>query len=337
MAREGITVGLIGTGRIGADHARTINTLDNIAGLVVADFDSNRAAMVAAELNARQVDPDKLISQVDALIVATPTNAHAEYIMAAAKAGVPVFTEKPVALDVPTTKRVVDTVAQTGTLVQVGFMRRFDKGYINARKLLGEGYIGELRRGHAVTGDYPPPPASYIPGSGGIFKDCTIHDADIIRWVTGREVVEAYVVGASRGAAYFGEQGDIDEGAGVLTLDDGSFITLQVSRNNAAGYDIRLELAGSKETISVGFAEFMAVTSAEPDFTFAQAGARYPNFYPRFVPAYASEISEFVSSVLEGGESKCTLQDALEALYICEALDLSLAEHRPVRLDEIKE
>jgi myo-inositol 2-dehydrogenase/D-chiro-inositol 1-dehydrogenase len=336
VASQGLTVGLIGTGRIGADHARTIMTLDNIAGMVVADVNTESAARIAAELGARQVEPDQLVGEVDALIVATPTNAHAEYIIAGAEAGVPVFTEKPVALDVATTKQVVDAVERTGTLVQVGFMRRFDKGYINARTLLAEGALGELRRGHAVTGDYPPPPASYIPGSGGIFKDCTIHDADVIRWVTGREVVEAYVVGASRGASYFGDQGDIDEGCGVLTLDDGTFITLQVSRNNAAGYDIRLELAGDKSTISVGFAPFMAVTSAEPDFTFEQAGPRYPNFYPRFTAAYASEISQFISTVLEGGESKCTVADALEALYICEALDRSLAEHRPVRVDEVR-
>ena len=109
-----------------------------------------------------------------------------------------------------------------------------------------------------------------------------------------------------------------------------------VSRYNAAGYDIRMELAGDKETYSVGFAEYMPITSAEPNFTFAQAGERYPNFYPRFIPAYKAEISAFIEALNTGGEISPTVADALEALYICEALDLSLKENRPVKLSEIR-
>lgn len=336
MASQALTIGLIGTGRIGADHAKTITTLDNIKELVVADADQTRAAKVAAGLGARQADPDAVIGQVDAVVIATPTNAHAEYIIAAAEAGVPVFSEKPIALDVATTKQAIEAVQRSGVLAQVGFMRRFDVGYANARRLLAEDAIGELRRAHVITGDFPPPPASYIPGSGGIFKDCSIHDVDALRWVTGREVEEVYVVGKNRGAPYFGEAGDIDEGAGVLTLDDGTLVTLQVTRYNGAGYDIRMELAGTKETLSVGFYSHTPVTSAEPGFTFQQAGERFPNFYPRFVPAYAAEIAAFIDAVNNGLPSPAPMVDALEALYVCEALDLSRAEHRPVRLAEVR-
>jgi myo-inositol 2-dehydrogenase/D-chiro-inositol 1-dehydrogenase len=336
MPKE-LTVGLIGAGRIGADHARTISTLDGIKQIVVADVETERAQKVADELGAKLSTPDTILGEVDAVVIATPTSAHADHLIAAAEAGVPIFCEKPVALDVATTKQVIETVARTGTLAQIGFMRRFDAGYINAKKLLEEGAIGELRRAHVITGDFPPPPASYIPGSGGIFKDCTIHDADILRWVTGREVEEVFVLGENRGEPYFGQYGDIDEGAGVMRLDDGTLVTMQVTRNNGAGYDIRMELAGTKETLSVGFAEFMAVTSAEPDFTFEQAGERFPNFYPRFVPAYKAEIAAFIDTLNTGGESLATVEDALEALYICEALDLSRKEHRPVKLAEVRQ
>ena len=335
-ATKNLTFGVVGIGRIGADHARTMRTVDGVGDIVLADVDSARAEAVATELGARTVAPDKILDEVEALVVTTPTSQHAEYIIAAAERHIPVFTEKPVALDAVTTKQVDDVVAQTGTLVQVGFMRRFDGGYANAKKRLGAGAIGELRRVHITMGDYPPPPASYIPGSGFLYKDCLIHDIDVLRWVTGREVVEVYTVGKNRGASYFGELGDIDESGGVLTLDDDTIATFQVSRYNGAGYDIRMELFGTQETLSVGFNTFMPVTSAEPDFVFQQAGARFPNFYPRFTPAYKAEIHEFIATVRSGGQSVATVADALQALYVCDALDLSRHENRPVRVDEVR-
>lgn len=331
-----LIVGLVGVGRIGADHARTISTLKGIKELVLADLHTERAEAVAKELGARVSTPDDIISEVDVLIIATPTVDHATHLIAAAEAGVPVFCEKPVALDIETTERVRDAVARTGNLTQIGFMRRFDEGYINAKRLLQEGAIGKLHRMHVVTGDFPPPPASYLKGSGYLFKDCTIHDADAIRWVTGKEVDEVFVIGGNLGDPYFGEEGDIDNGVGVLRLEDGTLVTMQVSRYNAGGYDIRMELAGDKETYSVGFAEYMAVTSAEPNFTFEQAGERFPNFYPRFIPAYKSEIGAFIETVSNGGDSLATVEDALEALYICEALGRSMKENRPVKISEIR-
>lgn len=229
-----LIVGLVGVGRIGADHARTISTLKGIKELVLADLHTERAEVVAKELGARVSTPDDIISEVDVLIIATPTVDHATHLIAAAEAGVPVFCEKPVALDIETTERVRDAVARTGNLTQIGFMRRFDEGYINAKRLLQEGAIGKLHRMHVVTGDFPPPPASYLKGSGYLFKDCTIHDADAIRWVTGKEVDEVFVIGGNLGDPYFGEEGDIDNGVGVLRLEDGTLVTMQVSRYNAA-------------------------------------------------------------------------------------------------------
>lgn len=331
-----LTIGVIGTGRIGADHARTIRTIDGVGDLVLADVVPEKAEAIAAELGATTAGVEEILDRVEAVVVTTPTSNHAEYIIAAAEKGIPVFTEKPVALDAKTTKEVLDVVESTGTLVQVGFMRRFDSGYINAKKRLRAGDIGDLRRVHITMGDFPPPPASYIPGSGFLYKDCLIHDADVLRWLTGLDVVEVYTVGKNRGAPYFGELGDIDESGGVWTLSDDTIATFQVSRYNGAGYDIRMELFGTTETLSVGFGSFTPVTSAEPDFVFEQAGPRFPNFYPRFTPAYKSEVREFIETLNSGGESVATVSDALEALYICDALDLSLREHRPVKVDEIR-
>lgn len=333
---KNLTFGVVGIGRIGADHARTVRTVDGVGDIVLADVDPARAEAVATELGARTVAPDKILDEVEALVITTPTSDHAEYIIAASERHIPVFTEKPVALDVETTKKVQDVVTRTGNLVQVGFMRRFDGGYANAKKRLAAGDIGELRRVNITMGDYPPPPASYIAGSGFLYKDCLIHDIDALRWVTGHEVVEVYTVGKNRGASYFGELGDIDESGGVLTLDDDTIATFQVTRYNGAGYDIRMELFGTKETLGVGFNTYTPITSAEPDFVFQQAGARFPNFYPRFTPAYKDEVREFIATVRAGGQSVATVGDALEALYVCEALGLSRAENRPVRVDEVR-
>ena len=337
MTRQ-LSVGLVGAGRIGADHAHTISTLKGVEEIVVADVEQDRAEAVAAKLGdiARVSTPEAIVGEVDALVITTPTVQHATHLIAAAEARVPVFCEKPVALDIETTKQVLQKVEESGNPTQIGFQRRFDEGYINAKKLLAEGKVGNLHRVHVVTGDYPPPPASYLKGSGYLFKDCTIHDADIIRWVTGQEVEEVHVIGANLGDPYFGQEGDIDNAVGVMRLSRGTLATMHVSRYNAAGYDIRMELAGDKETYSVGFAEYMPITSAEPNFTFAQAGERYPNFYPRFIPAYKAEISAFIEALNTGGEISPTVADALEALYICEALDLSLKENRPVKLSEIR-
>jgi len=337
MVAKSLKIGVIGIGRIGADHARTIRTVQGVGDMILADVDPARAQRVAEELGADTVSPGKILDEVDAVVITTPTSEHADYIVAAAQKGIPVFTEKPVALDAATTKAVSDVVDRTGALVQVGFMRRFDAGYINAKRRLEAGDIGELRRVNITMGDYPPPAASYIPISGNIFKDCIIHDADATRWVTGHEITEVYAIGTARGpATYIGELGDIDEGGGVWRMDDDTIVTFQVSRNNGAGYDIRTELFGTTETLGIGFNTWTPVTSAEPDFVFEQAGERYPNFYPRFTEAYQAEIRQFVETVNTGGTSVATIADALEALYICDALDLSLREHRPVKVDEVR-
>lgn len=331
-----LNIGLIGAGRIGADHARTTRKLDGVGDIIVVDVDEARAKVIADELGGRTSTLDKVLTEVDAVIITSPTSEHAAMIIAAAEAGVPIFCEKPVALDVPTTKDVLEVVTRTGTPTQIGFNRRFDKGFTKARDLVQSGELGELRRIHAIMGDFPPPAEQFVPKSGGLFKDCSVHDMDIIRWITGREVVEVFTLGKNRGADYFGKYGDVDEAVAVLELDDGTLVTHQATRNNGAGYDVRMELACSEETISVGFAEFLPVTSVEPDFTFAQAGPRYPNFYPRFTPSYAAEIAYFIKMVATGAPSPATVEDALEALYVCEALGRSRVEHRPVRIDELR-
>jgi myo-inositol 2-dehydrogenase/D-chiro-inositol 1-dehydrogenase len=162
-----------------------------------------------------------------------------------------------------------------------------------------------------------------------------IHDFDILRWVTGREVVEVYATGAARGAEYFAAAGDVDESAALLTLDDGTLCTLQGSRYNGAGYDVRMELAGTQATWVVGLDRTVPLRSAERGVSFPE-GPAVQAFWPRFVAAYNAEMTAFVAMARGEAPSPCTVDEALEALFVAEAADLSRREHRVVSLEEVK-
>lgn len=330
-------VGILGVGRIGSSHAEVLQRHPDVSSVVLADAVASRARETAERLGCESMDDvtDVPPSGVDAVVIASATGAHAELILACLDAGVPTFCEKPVALDVPTTRQVLTLVEETDVQVQIGLQRRFDRGYGRARQALLDGTLGELHRVHLLTGDQEPPPADYIRTSGGMFRDCHIHDFDIVRWVTGREVVDVYAIGSNRGADFFAASGDVDNSAALMRLDDGTLVTLQGSRYNGAGHDVRMELAGTEATYVVGLDQRTPVTSAEPDIEFP-TGAPWPNFWERFTPAYVAEMNAFVELAKGGGTSPCTVQDALEALYVAEAAELSRAEGRRVELAEVR-
>src|SRR6266545_2213433 len=242
-------VGLIGAGRIGAFHAATLRELPGVESLVIADADTGLARSVAERLGggveaAGSVD-GALSAGLDAVVIAAATPAHAELIHLALDAKLPVFCEKPVALDVAGTREVIAHVAASGVPLHVGFQRRFDAGYAAVREAVRSGQLGWLHTLRGCTCDPAPPHAAYIPTSGGIFRDCAVHDFDAIRWVTGREVTEVYATGANKGESFFAEAGDVDKATAVLTLDDGTLASVTCTRYNGAGYDVRLEACGS--------------------------------------------------------------------------------------------
>lgn len=329
-------IGVVGVGRIGAAHAEVVRNHPDVSEVIIADADPQRAAKVAADLGVRAASTtDEAFHRADALVIAAATAAHAGLIHAACQVGLPFFCEKPVAEEVPGTLRALDEVERCGVAHQIGFMRRFDAGYARARQALRTGQLGELRRVHMITADAEPPAPDYIATSGGIFRDCHVHDFDILRWVTGREVHDVYAVGANRGAASFGEVGDVDESAAVLTLTDGTLVTMQGSRYNGAGYDVRMEVAGTAASFAVGLAEYTPLTSAEHGVSFP-AGPAWRSFWPRFLPAYHAEINAFIGVAAGRDPSPCTIADALESFYVAEAATRSRLEGRPVRVEEVR-
>ncbi|MDQ3615480.1 MAG: Gfo/Idh/MocA family oxidoreductase [Actinomycetota bacterium] len=329
-------IGLLGVGRIGGAHAEVVQRHPDVDSLVLADATPGRAAEAAKHLGCDSAsDVDEVIaSGVDALVIASATESHADLIVAGARAGLPMFCEKPVAPDVETSRRVADEVRRAGVQVQIGFQRRFDTGYGAARQALREGMVGDLHRVHVVTADEKPPHSSYIPTSGGLYRDCHIHDFDILRWVTGREVVDVTAFGSNRGADFFREGNDVDNSAAVLRLDDDTLVTLQGSRYNGAGHDVRMELAGTDSTYVVGLSDRTPMKSAEHGMTFP-GGEPWPNFWVRFTPAYVAEMYAFVRVAKNSAPSPCTVDDALAALYVAEAADLSMRQGRRVEVEEV--
>jgi myo-inositol 2-dehydrogenase/D-chiro-inositol 1-dehydrogenase len=331
-------IGILGLGRIGAFHAETLSRLDAVDSLVVSDPVASATASAVERFGATAVDsPEALLaSGVDGLVIAAATDAHPALILAAVKAGVPVFCEKPVARTVEESLDVLHAVASGGVEVQIGYNRRFDAGCVAARNAVLSGELGKLHTVRSTTLDPAPPPPAYIAASGGIFRDCSVHDFDTVRWVTGREVTEVYAVGGNRGAAYIAEAGDVDTASSILTLDDGTIAVISNSRHNARGYDVRLELHGMKDSIAVGLEDKLPLRSVEPGATFP-AGTPHQFFMDRFADAYRAELTAFTEVVAGRSPSPCTVADAIEASWIAEAATLSLAEHRPVRLEEVRQ
>ena len=333
---DGLHLGVVGVGRIGVLHAATLVELDNVAGVTLADADAGRARQIAKELGTHAVaSPEALIEAgVDALVIATSTAGHVPLLELAARAGLPSFCEKPVALDLSTMDALVEDVERAGILVQVGFQRRFDAGYRAAHDAVATGALGTLLTLRAATHDPAPPSPQYIASSGGIFRDLHIHDFDAIRFVTGEEVTEVYADGAVRESAWFRESGDVDTAAAVLRLSGGALAVLTGTRHDPLGYDVRLEVFGTGDSIGVGIDDRSPLRSVEPGAT-ASGGPGYRNFLERFEAAYRSELEAFVVTVLTGGPSPCTLAEARAALVVALAADRSRAERRPVPIEEV--
>jgi myo-inositol 2-dehydrogenase / D-chiro-inositol 1-dehydrogenase len=322
-------LGLIGLGRIGSFHAQTLTDLPVVDSLVVTD--------AVPSLDAEPADgPAALLAAgVDGVVVAAATDAHPELILAAVEAGLPVFCEKPVARTMAEGLEVQRRVEAAGVPVQLGYQRRFDAPFSVSWAAVASGELGWLHTVRATTLDPAPPPAAYVAVSGGIFRDCSVHDFDSIRWVTGREVAEVYATGANRGDELFARAGDVDTSAAVLTLDDGTLVLVSNSRYNPRGYDVRMELHGSRDSIAVGLEDHLPLRSVEPGVTFP-AGEPYQFFMDRFLPAYRAELEAFCEVVAGRRPSPCTVADALEAGWIAEACTTSLQLHRPVRMEEVR-
>ncbi|KUM42176.1 Gfo/Idh/MocA family oxidoreductase [Arthrobacter sp. EpRS71] len=335
-----VILGLVGVGRIGVMHANNIVALKeglSLRGvnlhLRLTDVATEHARSMAADLGAEFLPSvgELLASGLDGLVIATGTATHPELIRAGVDAGIPVFCEKPVALNVTEALPVLDYVRENNGVVQIGHQRRFDAGYMEARRAFQAGELGWIHSLRAVTCDMTPPPIGFLASSGGLFRDCSVHDFDILRWLTGREIVEVYAKGSNNGDPAIGGVGDVDTAVALITFDDGTMGTVSASRYNGAGHDVRLEIQGSKGSLVVGLDAKTALLSAEGGVTFPD-GDPHQSFAERFDQAYNSEMVAFVELVMGERDNPCTPEDAVAASRVADAAQESLASGVPVRV-----
>jgi myo-inositol 2-dehydrogenase / D-chiro-inositol 1-dehydrogenase len=328
-------VALIGAGRIGRLHARLLSATPGIDELVVADALTDRAAEVAEDVGAEAAATiEAALDRVDAVVIAAATDAHADLIRQSIRGGLPTFCEKPLARDLPDTLSVATEIGRSGVPFQLGFQRRFDPGYREARRLIASGELGTVYVVRLTGHDPAPPHESYIPASGGLFRDFSIHDFDVLRWLTGREVEEVYADGGATNFPVFARYDDVDTAVATLRLAGGGFAILSTTRHDPLGYDVRTEVFGSKDSISVGLGPRMPLRSVEPGVP-PPAGPIWPDFLHRFPDAYAAEFAAFVDVAQGRRDSPCTAYDGVAALRIAEAATAALKEHRIVRLEEV--
>jgi myo-inositol 2-dehydrogenase/D-chiro-inositol 1-dehydrogenase len=324
-------VGVLGAGRIGRFHAKTLADHPEVEEVAVSDVRPERAALVAEEMGGSHLPLEEIPrSGLDAAVIAAATAAHADLIDLCMRVDLPIFCEKPLAFTYEETVAVVERVESSGAVLQVGFQRRFDAGYREAKRLIDSGELGTLYSMRIVSHDPEPPPNAeeYIPASGGLFRDTHIHDFDVLRWLTGSEVEEVYARAAVRKHEVFARYGDFDNAVTMIRMVDGTMVMMTGGRHDPLGYDVRHEILGSDDSIAVGLDERTPLRSVEPGMV--APVDPYPNFLARFAEAYRAETRHFVDVACGRAENPCTVRDALEALRIAEAAQLSASAGRSV-------
>ena len=328
-------VALFGAGRIGPLHARTLLSTGAVDQLVIMDVVPERAAAAAEELGGSVAGSvDQALAGADAAIICTSTDDHPALIRAAIQRGVPTFCEKPLAASLEASIAVRGDIEASGVPFQLGFQRRFDPAYVEARRLVDTGALGDIHLLSLRSHDPEPASEEFIASSGGMFRDLSIHDLDVLRFVSGREVDEVYVVGSSRGFPLYEKYDDLANAVAVMRLDDGTPVALSWARHDPLGHDVRTEVFGSRDSVAVGLGPRMPMRSVEPGVP-APEGPPWHIFLDRWDDAYRDELIAFLDVARGARPSPCSAKDGVEALRIAEALTVSAAEHRPVLLAEI--
>jgi myo-inositol 2-dehydrogenase / D-chiro-inositol 1-dehydrogenase len=248
-------------------------------------------------------------------------------------AGRPVFVEKPLTFTLEESIGIVDLVERSAAVLQLGFQRRYDVAYREARRRLESGELGTVYLVRLIAHDDQPPPEAYVASSGGLFRDSSVHDFDAMRYVTGREVERVVAVGAVRISEAFARHDDVDTAGAILTMDDGTLGVLSQTRHNPRGYDIRMEVVGSADSVAVGVGPRTPSQSLEPGAAPASNG--WESFLTRFADAYRTELEAFLDVARGRAPAACTARDGLEAMRVAVAATTSVREGRPVDLAEI--
>ena len=335
-----IRIGLIGAGRMGATFAYHLtNSVAEAELVAIADAHGGTAGEVAARFGVLSTYNNycQLLERkdIEAVVIATPTNTHPEVIQAAAAAGKHIFCEKPLALSLEDGDQALAAVSAAGVKLQIGFMRHFDAGYVAAKKKIEEGVIGKPVMFKSTGRDPKRTSLEFArrENSGGLVADMAAHDFDLARWLMSSEVERVYSEGNCLVYPELKEVGDIDNAVINLKFANGAIGNVDVSRNAVYGYDIRTEVLGSEGGVMI------SKTRQTPILVMTREGVTHdtvPYFMERFADAYAAEIRDFVACIMEDREPTVTGQDGRAAAAIGIAATLSLDEGRPVEVTEVE-
>jgi myo-inositol 2-dehydrogenase/D-chiro-inositol 1-dehydrogenase len=328
-----IRFALLGCGRIGRVHADSIDVHPRAELAWVYDPIESAADEVARRYGAAtasSVNAPIDDATVDAVVIASATPTHVDLLTRAAQAGKAVLCEKPIDLDLARVDRCWTDIAALNPTVMLGFNRRFDPSFREARERIAAGEIGRLEQLTIVSRDPAPAPREYLAVSGGLFRDMTIHDFDLARFFLG-EIVEVYATGANVVADYIAELGDIDSAVVVMRGSDGELCHITNSRRSVFGYDQRLEAFGSNGLLSVGNQHRTSVRLSNAAQT--EAAPEYLNFFlGRYTPAYRAELDHLIMAMEQGSQPSPGFADGREALALADAALESLHVGRTVRL-----
>jgi len=326
---------ILGAGRIGQVHARAVAGTPGAKLVAIADPVAKAAESVQAAYGCdiRSIDAIVASADVDAVVICTPTDTHADLIERFTKAGKAVFCEKPVDLSLARVKACLTAVAANKGTVMVGFNRRFDPDFMAVKAAIDDGTIGAVEMVTITSRDPGAPPADYITRSGGIFRDMTIHDFDMARWLLGEEVETVQAAASVLTDKAIGELGDFDSVNVILRTATGKQAIITNTRRATYGYDQRIEVLGSKGMVyAENQGENRVVVADKSGFR----SAPLLNFFmTRYIAAYANEIAAFVDAVNTGKATPTTTHDGLMALALAEAALKSVAEGRTVKLAEV--
>jgi myo-inositol 2-dehydrogenase/D-chiro-inositol 1-dehydrogenase len=327
------TLALLGAGRIGRIHAANIKTHPAARLKYVVDVDAGAAAQIAQSTGAARAEAKAVLADVsvDALVIASPTDTHAHLIEAGAAAGKAILCEKPVDLDARRARECVQAAERAGILLAIGFNRRYDPSFRRLRDGIGAGEIGEVETVLIVSRDPAPPPVAYVARSGGLFRDMTIHDLDMARWLLGEEVVEVTAHGSCLVEPAIGKAGDIDTAAVTLKTGSGRIAQIANSRRAAYGYDQRIEVCGARGMLAAGNHRATSVERANAEGY--RRDPALPFFLERYADAYRLELDAFLRRLQGEAADIASGADGVRALEIADACERSMRTRTTVLLE----
>jgi len=330
-----IRFGLLGAGRIGKVHAKAITADSNARLVAVADAVPAAAQAIADQYGCaiRSIDGILVSKDIDAVVICTPTDTHADMIEAFARAGKAIFCEKPIDLSLERVKACLNVVRDTGATLMVGFNRRFDPHFRAVRAEIDAGTIGAVEQVVITSRDPAAPPAEYITRSGGIFRDMTIHDFDMARFLLGEEIATVSAAASVLVDPKIGDLGDYDSVSVILITASGKHCIIGNSRRATYGYDQRIEVHGALGSVSAENQRPVSIEVAS-----ARGYTRPPLhdfFMTRYAEAYAVEIAAFIAAIAGKGPATPSGEDGLVALALAEAALKSVAERRAVAVAEV--